>query len=102
MADECETHGETDCTVRLTLHGSAETDAWADHVQKWSTSERTTFDVSDPRHLGWVIGLHACYLAQALVRDRSCDNAATMDGVASAFEEIAQSIRSELEAKDGR
>lgn len=28
MADECETHGETDCTVRLTLHGSAETDAY--------------------------------------------------------------------------
>lgn len=83
--------------ARLRLHGSVKTDCWADYTVRWGSDEQSRFEVADPSHFGWVIGLHLGDLGESLVTSRTCDEAAAMSGLADAFQEMADKIRRKVD-----
>jgi len=96
-------------TVRLKLSGSVSTDTWSDYEQKWTSSERVMFDITDCSHFGWCLGIHFSRLAEALIEGQTSNGPEALRGLAESLANIADEIMERLddakgmeEATDGR
>ena len=96
-------------TVCLKLSGSVSTDTWSDYEQKWTSSERVMFDITDCSHFGWCLGIHFSRLAEALIEGQTSNGPEALRGLAESLASMADEIMDRLddakgmeEAKDGR
>jgi hypothetical protein len=96
-------------TVRVKLSGSVSTDTWSDYEQKWTSSERVMFDITDCCHFGWCLGVHVSTLAEALIEGQTSNGPAALRGLAASLASMADEIVERIEqaerieeATDGR